>query len=108
MQLNWFTKLCLRFAPWTLMRRAAKDQGVKPDYVDHAIKLLGKAERVDFFPLDSRNGRGFVIVLDKKFSLHFYQDGDHFIYDGFEMGEYNEGDVTVFDNLGDKIKSMYP
>jgi len=57
---------------------------------------LAKNKRVDISPT-SGGGRGFIIVLDQKTSFYFYQDGDHFIYDGCEMGEYEKGDVTVFD-----------
>lgn len=58
---------------------------------------MAKSKRVDLFPL-SGSGRGFMIVFDQKEALYFYQDGDHFIYDGCETGEYEKGDVTIFDN----------
>ena len=43
--------------------------------------------------------RGLIITLDQKFTLWFFQDGDHFVYDGFEIGEYEKGDVTIFDSI---------
>ena len=43
--------------------------------------------------------RGFILVMDRKTALFFYQQGDHFSYDGFEMGQYNKGEVTVVDTL---------
>ncbi|MFH1990390.1 MAG: hypothetical protein ABIJ19_00855, partial [Patescibacteria group bacterium] len=53
--------------------------------------------RIDILPSES-GLRGFVVVLDRKTAIYFYQDGDHFVYDGFEMGRYDKGDVTIFDN----------
>lgn len=60
--------------------------------------MFATAKRVDIFPLTSGE-RGFVLMLNKNTALYFYQDGDHFIYDGFEVGEYDGGDVTIFDHL---------
>ena len=40
-----------------------------------------------------------MLVIDQKDALYFYQDGDHFSYDGCEIGEYEKGEVTIFDNL---------
>ena len=40
-----------------------------------------------------------MIVIDRSTALYFYQDSDHFKYDGFEIGEYEKGDVTIFDNF---------
>ena len=59
---------------------------------------LAKSGRVDIFPFKG-GGRGFMLVLYKKDALYFHQDGDHFAYDGCETGEYENGDVTIFDNI---------
>ena len=59
---------------------------------------LAKSKRVDIFPLQG-GGRGFMLVLNQKDALYFYQNGDHFSYDGCEIGEYEKGDVTIFDHL---------
>jgi len=99
LKINWFTKLLMRFAPKIFLHHAAKEQGIEPRKIDYAMKLFGESSRIDIHPLPSHGGRGFIIVLDNKLSLHFYQDGDHFYYDGCEMGEYEKGDVTVFDDL---------
>jgi len=95
--INFFSKLLMRYFPKILMRLAAKEQGV--DYRDtgRAMELFGRAERIDFQPLSGQNGRGLIITLDRKLTLWFFQKGDHFTFDGFEMGEYDKGDVTVFD-----------
>lgn len=99
LKINWFTKLMLRFAPRTFLKQFAKQQGLDEKKINYAAKLFSKSNRIDIQPLSSRNGRGFVIFLDNKLSLHFYQDGDHFYYDGPEIGDYKNGDVTVFDSI---------
>jgi len=101
-KINWFTKLLIKFSPKTFLRYAAKEQGIESEKIDQAMKLFGETERIDIHPLPSRSGRGFIITLGNKLSLFFYQDGDHFYYDGCEMGEYEKGDVTIFDKI-DKI-----
>lgn len=99
LKINRLTRLLMRFAPGVFMRCAAREQGVNPWSIDYAAKLFGKCERIDLHPLPSHSGRGFIIVLDNKLSLHFYQDGDSFYYDGCEIGEYEKGNVTIFDGL---------
>ncbi len=99
LKINWFTKLMMRLTPRTFLKYATRQQGLDRKKIDYAMKLFGESKRIDIQPLSSRSGRGFVIYLDNKLSLHFYQDGDHFYYDGLEIGEYENGDVTVFDSL---------
>lgn len=96
-QINWVIKLLLRFWPKLAMRYFAREMGIKNPLFDKAHKLFTGTERIDIFPAQS--ARGFILILDRKTSLHFYQDGDHFVYDGFEMGEYEKGDVTIFDRI---------
>lgn len=60
------------------------------------MALFGKAKRIDF-QLSKSNSRGLIIILDQKLSLYFYQNGGSFKFDGYEMGEYDKGEVTVFD-----------
>ena len=54
--------------------------------------------KIDICPLTGED-RGFIIFIDRKFSLWFYQKGDHFELDGNEFGPYDPGEVTVFDGL---------
>lgn len=96
--MNWSTKLLMRFAPQMFLRHTATKQGIDGRNIDYARKLF-TSKRIDIYPLPSRYGRGFIISLDRKLSLHFYQDGDHFYYDGCEMGKYKKGEVTIFDNI---------
>lgn len=98
-KINWFDKLLLKFWPKLMMRKFAKKMGIKEILFDAAHEVFHKVERIDFFPLFSQQARGFLLVLDGKTALYFYQDGDHFIYDGYEMGEYGKGDVTLFDDI---------
>lgn len=95
---DWFTKLLLKFWPTLAMRRLAKDMGIENLIFDKAHEVFSEIQHIDLLPL--RGGhRGFMIILDRKTALYFYQDGNHFKYDGYEMGEYDRGDVTIFDNL---------
>lgn len=96
-KINWFTKLLLKFWPSLAMKQLAKKIGINNPVFDQAHKLFSQVERIDIFPLKG-SPRGFMIVIDKETALYFYQDGDHFVYDGYEMGEYDKGDVTIFDN----------
>lgn len=91
-------RLLIKVLPKLFFRKVAAEQGIGSDLPELAEKLFRKAKRIDFQPL-SGGQRGLVIFIDQKFSVWFYQDGDHFIYDGFEIGEYDKGEVTVFDNL---------
>lgn len=97
-KIDWFTKMLLRFWPILAMKCLAKKMGINNPLFDQFHAVFSKVKRVDLLPLRS-SCRGFMVVLDEKTALYFYQDGDHFIYDGFEMGEYDKGDVTIFDGI---------
>jgi hypothetical protein len=96
-KVGWFTKLLLSIAiPWGMGRLARELGGHGIELSKKADAFFGKTERVDVVP--SRDGsRGFQLVIDQALSLYFCQDGDHFVYDGFEMGAYEAGEVTIFD-----------
>ena len=87
----------LKFWPKTFFRMFAKELGIANPVFDKAHDVFGDTKRIDIYP-SSVGQRGFILVLDLKTALYFYQDGDHFKYDGFEMGEYEKGDITIFDN----------
>jgi len=96
-KITWFTKLMFKLWPGFAMMRMARKMGISDPLFDEAQELFSKVRRIDVLP--SASGlRGFVVVLDRKTALYFYQNGDHFVYDGFEMGKYDKGDVTLFDN----------
>jgi len=99
MKINNFTKFLMRFFPSLFVRLAAKEEGVPYHLIEKSFDLFGRGEskRIDFFP--TSGGRGFIIIIDRKLSLHFYQNGDSFYYDGWEIGEYEKGDVTIFDRI---------
>lgn len=100
-KIDWLTKLILKFWPSLAMVRLAKKIGIANPMFSEAHNLFSKVRRIDLLPLKF-GYRGFMIVLDKKTALYFHQDYDHFVYDGFEMGKYEKGDVTIFDNLAQR------
>lgn len=103
-KISWHRKLLLKFWPKAAFKLFAKELGIANPVFDKAHDIFGNIQRIELFPLTGGQ-RGFILILDLKTALFFYQDGDHFKYDGFEMGEYKKGDVTVFDNV--KEKSPY-
>lgn len=91
-----WTRILLKISPLRGVRRLSRELGVDSDFADEAHELFSKAERIDITP--SKSGlRGFQLIIDGSTVLYFYQDGDHFMYDGFEVGKYEKGDVTIFD-----------
>ncbi len=96
-KINWFVRLLLRLWPSMAMRYFSRQMGIVNPIFDKANELFSRTERIDLIPTGI--GRGFMIIIDRKTALYFYQDGDHFVYDGFEMGEYEKGDVTIFDGI---------
>jgi len=102
LEMPWHTKILMRFCPKLFMRLHAKKMGINNPVFAEAHELFSKVRRIDLFPQGGRNGRSLIVVLDRKTTLFFYQDGDHFVYDGFEMGEYEKGDVTIFDDIKNK------
>ena len=91
-------RLMLRFIPVVGFKMLNKKLGVKNGAFEKAHDVFSRVDRVDLFPSGS-GSRGFILILDKKTALYFYQNSDHFVYDGFELGEYDGGDVTLFDGL---------
>lgn len=94
--MNFLNKFFLKFFPQTFLRWEARKLKVDKR-LDACLKLFDGAKRVDFFPLTGGH-RGFMIVIDNAFSLWFFQNEDHFVFDGYEMGEYENGNVTVMDS----------
>lgn len=100
-RLPWYRRIFLRLFPHAFFRRQAQHLKADGTLYRRAHEALAKVERVDLFPSASGQ-RGFLLVLDRTTALYFYQDGDHFVYDGFEIGEYEPGDVTVLDGVRSK------
>jgi hypothetical protein len=98
-KVGWFTRALLSVSlAWGVSRLAKQLRTPGMEMSKKAHAFFAKVERVHIIP--SRSGmRGFQIVLDNMLSLFFCQDGDHFVYDGFEMGPYDDGDVAVLDEL---------
>lgn len=93
---SWWTRVLLRISPLRGIKRLSRDLGVDPDAADKAHKLFEETKRIDIIPSKS-GSRGFQLIIDGSTALYFYQDGDHFVYDGWETGKYEKGDVTLFD-----------
>ena len=91
-------RILLRLWPQKGLTHLAREFGMNPKSMEKANNLFSKVKRIDIIPSASTE-RGFQIILDKSTALYFYQDDDHFIFDGSEVGEYEGGDVTIFDHL---------
>ena len=111
-KVSWLTRTLLGLSlTWGVSRlaRELSMPGIETSKKAHA--LFQATERVDIIPSKSAM-RGFRIVLDGLLSLYFSQDGDHFVYDGFEMawydllGKYLE--VPVWHLLGGKRVDRVP
>lgn len=106
-KISWLDKLFLKLWPNLEMRRMAKRMAVDNVMFNKLHEVFRGVKIIDIFPY-SGNNRGFILALDRQTALFFNQDGGHFEYDGFEMGQYNKGEVTIFDNLTHKNLSPYP
>ena len=103
-KISWHRKLLLKLWPWAAFKLFAKEMGISNPVFDKAHDVFGNTKRIDLYPTASAE-RGFILVLDLKTALYFYQDGDHFKYDGFEMGQYDKGDITILDKIPEKVSS---
>jgi hypothetical protein len=93
----WHHRLALRFSHRLFFRLVMGDIGLENKLIDCSFELF-ENKRIDIFPLGA-SSRGFLLVIDNKFSMWFYQKNDHFVYDGLEIGEYENGEVVIFDEL---------
>jgi hypothetical protein len=78
--------------------RLSRKMGMDPLQAEKAHAAFSAAKRIDIIP-SRAGGRGFQLILDGHTALYFDQDGDHFVYDGWETGSYGKGDVTIFDDI---------
>lgn len=95
--ISFWTRVLLRISPLAGIKRLSREFGLDPDIAEKAHKAFQDTKRIDIIPSTSGE-RGFQIIIDGSTALYFCQNGDHFVYDGFENGEYEKGEVTVFDN----------
>ena len=94
---SWWTRFFLRIWPLKGIKLLTRELGLDSRHMEKANDLFLDVEQVDIIPLKFGE-RGFQIILDKSTALYFYQNGNHFVYDGSEVGEYDKGDVTIFDD----------
>jgi hypothetical protein len=92
----WYHKMLFRLFPVASLKFVAWKMGCSFSFIRHG-HIFFEGASVDIVPTKT-GGRGFRIILNNKLSLYFYQDGKHFKYDGWELGEYEDGDITVFDS----------
>ena len=95
---SYLFRFLVKYFPWPfrlLMRYAVRR---KLREMDKAHDFFSESKKVDVVPLQSGQ-RGFMLIIDRKKALYFYQDGDGFCYDGCEIGEYKKGNVTIFDDI---------
>lgn len=97
LKLSLWKRVLFKIWPQAIFKITTKETKINIDFYK-LHKIFSKSEKIDIF-LTGSNKRGFILVLNQQVSLFFYQDGDSFKYDGFEIGEYNKGDVTIFDSL---------
>lgn len=95
--ISWWSRLLIKISPRLGLQAVMRDLGQESKHVRRAHDLFSAVASVDVRPTSSQNGRGFMLTLDRNTTLYFYQDGDHFAYDGCEVGEYEKGDVRIFD-----------
>ena len=93
----WWKRMLFRLWPQAIFKIATNKVDINIDFYK-LHKIFSKSEKIDIFPTNI-NERGFILVLNQQVSLFFFQDGDNFKYDGFEVGEYEKGDITIFDSL---------
>lgn len=80
------------------MKFMAKKMGVENPKFDRAHDVFADVGRVDIHPFKA-GARGFALVLEGRTALYFIQEDDHFIYKGYEMGDFDKGDITLFDKF---------
>ncbi len=96
LKLSLWQKVLFKLWPQSIFKFTTKETKTSIDF--HKLhKIFSTSEKIDIFST-SINERGFILVLNQQVSLFFYQNGDNFKYDGFEIGEYDKGDVAIFDN----------
>jgi len=93
---SWFDKIYFKLFPQKALRSFTKKMGGDNEILDLLHTAFEKAGKIEIRRTSS-NERGFILTIDRKLSFYFYQNGDAFEYDGYEAGEYDEADVTIFD-----------
>lgn len=94
LKINRFAQFIYRHIPKYWIWRIIRARKIDPSFL-LIDRLLRRYTKVHIAPL--RNSRGFLLTLDGQVSLWFNQEGNYFEYDGWEIGEYRDGDVTVLD-----------
>lgn len=88
MESQWFKKF-LSHQPTAAFEFASQLEGLPPDLFSEAHKVFSSVKRIEFYPIDTDKEPGWMIILDQKLSLWFYQKDNNWTYDGFEIGDYS-------------------
>lgn len=95
---SYLFRFLVKIFPWPFRMLMRHNMRMRMRPLESAHNFFAKSKRIDIVPLRSGQ-RGFMIIIDQNKALYFYQDGDSFRYDGCKMGDYEKGDVTLFDDL---------
>lgn len=88
---RWFRSL-VGSSPMDAFGLVARTSGLPADIADRATELFSSAKRIDIHPLGASGQRGWIMIIDQKFSLWFFRQGNTLVYDGFEFGDYSTGE----------------
>ncbi len=89
MESNWFKKLLGRSSADDF-RIVSQLEGLPPDLFDQAHEVFSSVRQIEFCPIGTKRKPGWMIILDQKLSLWFYRQDNHFVYDGFGIGDYSK------------------
>lgn len=91
--MNWIDSILQHLLPGLWIKRVCRKMGISKSPLE-LHQALSEFEHVYVIP--SKSGiRGFRLVLDDEIALYFFQNDDHFEYDGWEVGKYNKGKSTL-------------
>jgi hypothetical protein len=88
MESQWFKKL-LSHQPTEAFQLASQLEGLSPDLFSNADEVFSSVKQIEFLRIGTKKEPGWMIILDQKLSLWFYQKDGGWIYDGFEIGDYS-------------------
>lgn len=87
--LVWWKRVLLKYFPRTMLKLYAWKLGINEDAIDWSDRLFA-GKHIQVTPLTKSSLlEGYIMTIDQKMTLWFYKEGNGFVYDGFEMGEYD-------------------
>lgn len=89
MESQWFKRL-ISHQPTEAFQLASQLEGLSPDLYSKADKVFSAVNKIEFCHIGTTKEPGWLMILDQKLSLWFYQQDNGWIYDGFEIGDYSD------------------